>query len=91
MSLGLGDFFFAGLLGIQTLKKFGKKFAVLSVIAIAVSFFIFEAWILSYQQAAFPGTLIIMTGWLPVILLGMLKNRNVPKQNRRSTSQPEKG
>ena len=74
MSLGLGDFFFAGLLTIQNFKKFGKKFAILSVIAMAASFFIFEAFLLTYQLAAFPGTLMIISGWLPLIFLKMLKH-----------------
>lgn len=67
MSLGLGDFFFAGLLTIQTLKKFGKKMAITSIIAMTVSFFIFEALLLNYQFRAFPGTVMIIVGWLPIL------------------------
>jgi len=73
MSLGLGDFFFAGLLSIQTFKKYGKNFAVLSAIAMAMSFFIFEAFILTYELSAFPGTLMIIIGWLPLPLWKSLK------------------
>jgi len=73
MSLGLGDFFFAGLIAIQTLKKFGKDFAVLSVIAMSMSFFVFEMLILNYELRAFPGTLMIICGWLPLLLLKSLK------------------
>jgi len=73
MSLGLGDFFFAGLIAIQTLKKFGKDFAVLSVITMSMSFFIFEMLILNYELRAFPGTLMIICGWLPLLLLRSLK------------------
>ena len=68
MSLGLGDFFFAGLIGIQTMKKFGKSFAVLSVVSMAISFFIFEMLMLNYGLRAFPGTLMIICGWLPLVL-----------------------
>jgi hypothetical protein len=68
MSLGLGDFFFAGLVGVQTLKKFGRGFAVLSVITMSVSFFVFEALMLNYGLRAFPGTLMIICGWLPLVL-----------------------
>ncbi len=74
MSLGLGDFFFAGLIGIQTMKKFGKKFAVLSVVAMCISFFIFETIILNYELMAFPGTLMIICGWLPLVLWKTLKH-----------------
>jgi len=73
MSLGLGDFFFAGLIAIQTLKKFGKDLAVSSVIAMSMSFFIFETWMLNYGSGAFPGTLMIICGWLPLVLWKRLK------------------
>jgi len=68
ISLGLGDFFFAGLLATQTFKKFGKNFAVLSAVAMAVSFFVFEVAILNYGLKAFPGTLMIVCGWLPLVI-----------------------
>jgi hypothetical protein len=79
MSLGLGDFFFAGLLAIQTLKKFGKDFAVLSVIIMSISFFIFEVLMLNYALRAFPGTLMIVCGWLPLVLWKYL---NIRKSNK---------
>lgn len=75
MSLGLGDLFFAGLIGIQTMKKFGKSFAILSLIAMAVSFFIFEVVMLNYRILAFPGTLMIVCGWLPFALWKTLKHK----------------
>ena len=75
MSLGLGDFFFAGLISIQTQKKFGRDFAVLSVAAMAVSFFVFEVLMLNYGLTAFPGTLMIVCGWLPLVLLKMRKSK----------------
>jgi len=73
MSLGLGDFFFAGLIGIQTMKKFGRDFAVLSVVAMAISFFIFEILMLNYGLRAFPGTLMIISGWVLLVLWKMLR------------------
>jgi len=73
MSLALGDFFFAGLLTIQTLKKFGKNLAVLSATATSTSFAIFETLMLNYEFGAFPGTLMIISGWLPLVLLKSLK------------------
>jgi len=78
MSLGLGDFFFAGLIGIQTMKKFGKDFAVLSVVSMTISFFVFEILMLNYGLRAFPGTLMIICGWLPLVLWKM---RNIKKLN----------
>ena len=78
MSLGLGDFFFAGLIGIQTMKKFGKGFAILSVVAMATSFFVFEMLMLNYRLTAFPGTLMIISGWVPLVLWKM---RNIKKFN----------
>jgi len=68
MSLGLGDFFFAGLLTIQTYKKYGKRTSVWSAIAMTISFFVFEALLLNYGLAAFPGTLMIICGWLLLVL-----------------------
>jgi hypothetical protein len=68
MSLGLGDFFFTGLIGIQTLKKFGKGFAFLSVVTMSMSFFIFEVLMLNYGWRAFPGTVMIICGWIPLVL-----------------------
>ena len=73
MSLGLGDFFFAGLIGVQTMKKFGKGFAVSSVIAMSISFFIFQAVVRIYGITAFPGTVMIICGWLPLALWKKLK------------------
>jgi hypothetical protein len=79
MSLGLGDFFFAGLLAIQTFKEFGKRLAVISVIAMTVSFSLFEAFILTSRIRAFPGTLMIICGWIPVVLVQTLRNQKRTK------------
>jgi hypothetical protein len=73
MSLGLGDFFFAGLISIQTMKRFGRRFAILSIIAMTISFFIFELIILNYELGAFPGTLMLICGWLPLVALRSLR------------------
>ena len=75
MSLGLGDFFFAGLLAIQSYKKYGRPFAFLCIIAMTVSFFAFEAFILTFNVRAFPGTLMIICGWIPLMLWKQLRNR----------------
>jgi hypothetical protein len=74
LSLGLGDFFFAGLLAIQTFKKYGKRLAIASVVGMTVSFSIFEAFILTFRIGAFPGTLMIICGWVPFVLVQTLRN-----------------
>jgi len=75
MSLGLGDFFFAGILATQTFKKFGKRTAVLSTLTMSVSFAIFETFLLNYRWGAFPGTLMIICGWLPVVAWKLFAER----------------
>jgi len=67
LSLGLGDFFFAGLLDIQTMKKYGKRFAIVCAGAMTISFFIFEVALLNYWRIPFPGTLMIICGWAPLV------------------------
>jgi hypothetical protein len=69
MSLGLGDFFFAGLLTIQTFKRYGRKMAILAAFAMTLSFFLFEVYILNFEVTAFPGTLMIICGWLMVAVV----------------------
>jgi hypothetical protein len=77
MSLGLGDFFFAGILATQTLKKFGKQTAIISIVTMCISFAIYEAYLLnSTSFAGFPGTLMIISGWLPVIGYKLLRKKN---------------
>jgi hypothetical protein len=75
MSLGLGDFFFAGILATQTLKKFGRRTAVLSTATMSLSFAIFEVFLMNYQWGAFPGTLMIICGWLPVVAWKLFTER----------------
>jgi hypothetical protein len=67
LSLGLGDFFFAGTLATQTYKKYGRKVALISAVTMTLSFAAFEAALLSTEFGAFPGTLMIIVGWLPVV------------------------
>jgi hypothetical protein len=83
--LGLGDFFFAGILAIQTSKKFGTKTAVTTAVAMAVSFGIWEAFlqdiingltpILGRNIGGWPATVCMITGWAPVIAWKMLSER----------------
>ncbi|MCW4047650.1 MAG: hypothetical protein NWE99_08855 [Candidatus Bathyarchaeota archaeon] len=69
LRLGLGDLFFAGILATQTMKKFGKKIAVLSALTISISFGLFEMFLLNFPGivSALPATLPIVLGWLPVV------------------------
>jgi|Deesub1362A_J573_1020465.scaffolds.fasta_scaffold06592_3 presenilin-like A22 family membrane protease len=62
-ALGVGDFFFAGLLATQTLRRFGKKQAITATVALTLSFFIFETLMFNNGLEAFPGTLMIILGW----------------------------
>jgi hypothetical protein len=74
LSLGLGDFFFAGLLAIQTFKKYGKRLTIVAVVGMTISFSLFETFILTFRIGAFPGTLMIICGWIPVVLVQTLRN-----------------
>jgi len=84
LRLGLGDFFFAGILSTQTTKRFGLKTAIVSLLAICISFGIFELILLNPELIrvlpvpALPATLPILLGWLPVILVKMYLTRNKP-------------
>lgn len=88
--LGLGDFFFAGVLAVQTFNKFGKKTAFIAAVAMAVAFGIWEAFlpdILSWlntvvgrQIGGFPGTLMIISGWAPIVAWKLLSKRKVTEQ-----------
>ena len=78
--LGLGDFFFAGVLAVQTLNKFGKQTALIAAFAIALSFGIWEAFLPQidayFHIGGFPATVCIITGWAPVALWKFLSTRN---------------
>jgi hypothetical protein len=91
--LGLGDFFFAGILALQMFKKFGKKAGYVSVVAMTISFAVFEAFLpeivglleplLQREIGGFPGTLMIIVGWLPVVVWKMLSERKQkPQENK---------
>ena len=71
MALGLGDLFLTGLLSIQTEKKYGKRFAVLTILSMAVVFGIVEALMLTYfPEQALPATVMIFSGWLIALSIG---------------------
>jgi hypothetical protein len=97
--LGLGDFFFAGILAVQTYKKFGKKTAYISVVAMAVAFGIWEAFlpdiieglkpIVGRDIGGFPGTLMIISGWAPIIIYKVLTTRSQQKTLAASGASPQ--
>jgi hypothetical protein len=75
MSLGLGDFFFAGLLAVQTLKRYGKRFSIVTAVGMTISFFIFEVLLLNFLRIPFAGTVMIITGWAPLVIIKELSKR----------------
>jgi hypothetical protein len=95
--LGLGDFFFAGILVLQTSKKFGKQAGYASVVAITLSFAVFEAFLpevlgmleplLQREIGGFPGTLMIILGWVPVVAWKMVSERKQKQQENREINQ----
>jgi len=94
--LGLGDFFFAGILGSQTWKRFGKKTAIASLLTISVSFGLFELILLNPELRdalpvpALPATLPILLGWLPVVAVKMFAARGQTQKETLSPSQVQK-
>ena len=83
--LGLGDFFFAGVLAVQTFNKFGKKTAFGATVAMALAFGIWEFFlgdiikglipIVGRNIGGFPGTVMIISGWAPIIAWKLLSDR----------------
>jgi hypothetical protein len=83
--LGLGDFFFAGVLAVQADIKFGRKTAIISAIGMTLAFGLWEAYlgdiinwinpIVGRDIAGFPGTVMIVTGWIPVVAWKLLSER----------------
>ena len=90
--LGLGDFFFAGILVVQTFKKFNQKTALIAATAIAVSFGIWEAFLPDifniFKIEGFPATVCIITGWLPIVAWKILTSRNKNKLSIDIAEQP---
>jgi hypothetical protein len=78
--LGLGDFFFAGILAIQTFNKFGKKYGYASIFAMVLSFAIWEIFLtdllIFFNLGGFPATVFVITGWIPIAIVGTLLHRN---------------
>lgn len=81
IALGLGDFFFAGTLATQTYKKFGKRTAIISAVTMSIAFGVFEIILLNTDFGAFPGTLMIILGWVPVVAWKMISERKKTKNS----------
>jgi hypothetical protein len=63
--LGLGDLFLAGLLSIQTSRKFDRRAGIISAISIGIAFFIFETLAIYFNFSSyFPATIVVACGWL---------------------------
>lgn len=75
IALGLGDFFFAGTLATQTYKKLGKKTGIISALSMSIAFGIFEIILLNTNFGAFPGTLMIIFGWLLIVAWKLLAEK----------------
>ena len=98
--LGLGDFFFAGVLSVQTYNKFGKRVALIAAVAIVVAFGIWEAFladIINWLQpivgrniGGFPGTVMIISGWAPIVAWQLLSARRKKVILPPVTEQPAK-
>jgi len=65
--LGLGDIFLSGLLSIQTMQKYGKKFGLVSVGAIVIVFLLLENLLINLNITAFPATVFVISGWLTAV------------------------
>jgi hypothetical protein len=80
--LGLGDYFFAGILAAQTYNKFGKKTAIVSVVAMALAFGIWEMFLpeitMFFNIEGFPATVCIISGWIPIVAYKLLTTKNSP-------------
>lgn len=66
-ALGLGDILLAGLLVIQTTKKYGKRFGLTTAVAIAAVFLLLETILLNFFAEYFPATVMVICGWLTAL------------------------
>ncbi len=78
--LGLGDIFFLGLLGIQSTRKYGRKFGLASIATMAVVFFLFQTYMLNSTIQDFPATVFVISGWLTALGARYLYNMLAPKR-----------
>jgi len=62
--LGLGDVFLFGLLSIQTTRKYGRKFGLVSIASVAIVFLLLQTILFNYDVKSFPATALVISGWL---------------------------
>jgi hypothetical protein len=74
LGLGLGDVFLFGLLSIQTTRKYGKKFGLISTASMAIVFFLLETVLLNSTFEFFPATVLVVSGWLTALAARLLYN-----------------
>jgi presenilin-like A22 family membrane protease len=67
IALGLGDVFLVGLLSIQTMQKYGRKFAFASIVSIAIVFLLLQTILLNMDIQSFPATVLVISGWLTAL------------------------
>jgi len=78
--LGLGDIFFLGLLGIQSTRKYGRKFGLASIATMAIVFFLFQTYMLNSTIQDFPATVFVISGWLTALGARYLYNMLASKR-----------
>jgi hypothetical protein len=62
--LGLGDIFLFGLLSIQTTRKYGRNFGLVSILSMTIVFLLLQTILLNYADGGFPATVLVISGWL---------------------------
>lgn len=67
MLLGLGDIFLSGLLIIQNVQRYGKRWGLATTLAIGAVFFLLETVLLNIEVIAFPATVLVIAGWLTAL------------------------
>ena len=77
ISLGLGDIFLFGLLGIQLMQKYGRKSGLASTALTAEVFLLLETILLNSYPKAFPATVLIISGWLTAVGTQYLDKRRL--------------
>lgn len=65
--LGLGDVFLFGLLSIQTTRKYGRKFGLVSIVSMTIVFLLLYTILMNYYVESFPATVLVISGWLTAL------------------------
>jgi len=67
MILGLGDVFLLGLLSIQAMQKYGRRFAFASILSETMVFLLLQTILLNCGVQSFPATVLVISGWLTAL------------------------